>query len=238
MSEEVATLMGATLLELDVVSLYDPDVNADNSAYSQFKCNDTDFLNDYSTFLAASFAADPSSASTALTCNDALSDKVLKVAQCKGKPALCIDCTDPCSSENDYCSESFLAPCQTHVNCPSDVNYLKMYTTKYQLNSIFTMPVLMSSSYTATSSTLTVTLEYDDDGFTSCGVFESEISDLAPLMVTGVEKETDSGSVSYVFTGLTGSSEYFFYCREKTLDGREASLGQVLDTLETLETAC
>ena len=181
---------------------------------------------------------DPTAAGSILYCNDTLSDRVLTVRLCNMKPVLCINCTDPCGSDNNYCSENFVAPCQTHVGCPTDLNYLKMYTTKYKLNSIFVLPTLLSTTSTATTTSVSVDFTYSDDGFVTCGLFDGEISDLVPLMTNGVEKEIEAGSVHFNFNGLHGSSNYYLYCRLETMDGRETSLEQVLGTLQVIQTSC
>ena len=101
-----------TLVELNYLNYFE-----DEEEFSYLKCNDTESITTVSSFLTTPLQ--DLTVNTSVVCPDIFTPRKLHLKQCfSGYPALCVDCSDPCSDAISACMNNpdIIAPCTSMDN--------------------------------------------------------------------------------------------------------------------------
>ena len=158
--------------------------------------------------------------------------------------SFCLNCTGPCNSETtDFCGPNSLSPCLLNSVCNDRSNYLKIMNFKYELDAMSSIPDIHSTfSVESTDTSVLAKMNATADGFVTCAVFPmgyslSSTRDIS-TSPTSVSVPIRKNYATVKINGLLSLTSYTLYCQSQSLDGRQASITDILKTKTDITTTC
>ena len=203
-------------------------------------CDDRKSLKKMASFIS-DLGKHESGLNTTLPCKDAMSSDTTEwtLKKCgPGSFGFCANCSDPCTS--DACGDFAVSACSSSFSaCQKGHDAISV------MGAYFTSPeplpeILSMSNVTKTKSTVAVEFEVSVDGFMTCQVFPIDfvIGSVDDILFTGTTVEISQLKAAFVFSGLTGATNYHLACATQTEGGRVMSLTDVLSNTIPFKTEC
>jgi hypothetical protein len=156
------------------------------------------------------------------------------------KLAFCVDCSDPCST---FCpSRNTFSVCSTPISCSGSSNEPFVQLLTVSLLPTVSPPTISSTSYTVTTSSISMSVSLSSGGTINVAIFSSgsSVRSVNDVLVQNIiYTVADSSSVAKIFFGsLSAAKSYDVYILTSSVTGAMMTTSQVTATKQTITTAC
>jgi hypothetical protein len=156
------------------------------------------------------------------------------------KLAFCVDCSDPCST---LCpSRNTFSVCSTPISCSGSSNEPFVQLLTVSLLPTVSPPTISSTSYTVTTSSISMSVSLSSGGTINVAIFSSgsSVRSVNDVLVQNIiYTVADSSSVAKIFFGsLSAAKSYDVYILTSSVTGAMMTTSQVTATKQTITTAC
>jgi hypothetical protein len=225
------------------VSLYVYDAKA--SALSVVRCT-----NQTKALMILKGVASSSTKLSSISCSSSTATHMWQSAICSGgKIALCVDCTDPCGTQQ--CPRLLqLNPCGVPGNAygcagqNGSVNAYRVFTAEYEPFSV--PPTFQSIAIVPAKRSVVITVGLQSitkksvDGTVYCGVFAAGVvpTSIAAIVVQNLAAVSVAGIAAITVNNLIPASSYDIYSVAVSPLGATMALADVLVSKQNIRTAC
>eukprot|EP01040_Poterioochromonas_malhamensis_P009065 gene9066-9818_t len=166
-----------------------------------------------------------------VTCNE----NVWKIGKCQGgKPSLCINCKDLCSSP---ASPQVFAPCAS--NWVTASTFFELFSISWILPP--GAPKVVSRSFIANQTSISISVVLSNEGITRFGVFaaSSDVPSSSSLvLLQNLASTSVNNRTAISITGLDPATDYVVYILTSSLEGVDMTYNDMLSTKVAVRTLC